>query len=385
MSNRSLHCSGCRQPVFMWIALIVLFSLPAMSFSADWSPDLRLTYDPAASVLSYWGGGKCLATGADGRVHVVWYDNRQGEYGIFYKCLVGSIWSAAEPVADHPGLDPCIAVGPPPTVSVVWYWFGYNAFCVRHTGSDWELVKDLSDCSDENAVYPAVTVDAAGNTYVVWSHGWPPNRILGRVFDGVAWGPCETIVETSGYAQSPTIVAGDSSEIHLCWQDDRDGNMEIYYRMFDGHEWGEPERLTQGPGASEYPCLAYGGGNLHLVWHETLEDNSEVHHMAYSGEWTRPVCISPDEGLSSGPLKVAVDSRGCAHVVWVDTRYTEGEIYYRHSDSTGTVWSPETRLTIDPAISTNPSVAVDVNGRVHVVWEDERDLNREIYYKTAKP
>ena len=48
-------------------------------------------------------------------------------------------------------------------------------------------------------------------------------------------------------------------------------------------------------------------------------------------------------------------------------------------------WQDEERLTFDDAISYGPPnnakyVAVDALERVHVVWSDERDRNREIYH-----
>ncbi|MBI4538611.1 MAG: hypothetical protein HY704_03765 [Gemmatimonadetes bacterium] len=50
----------------------------------DWGPDVRLTFDPASSQLSFnfaWS----IAADGDGPVHAVWYDRRHGASQVFYR------------------------------------------------------------------------------------------------------------------------------------------------------------------------------------------------------------------------------------------------------------------------------------------------------------
>jgi hypothetical protein len=75
--------------------------------------------------------------------------------------------------------------------------------------------------------------------------------------------------------------------------------------------------------------------------------------------------------LSAGPN---------VHVVWEDTRDGNDEIYYKRSTNNGTTWSTDTALTNDTARSWYPSLAIS-DTIVHVVWSDRRDRNYEIYYK----
>src|SRR5690606_25342735 len=77
----------------------------------------------------------------------------------------------------------------------------------------------------------------------------------------------------------------------------------------------------------------------------------------------------------------SVASSGSAvHVVWWDFRNTNDEIYYKRSSDGGVSWGADTRLTTSGAESQYPSVAVS-GSVVHVVWNDDRDGNWEIYYK----
>jgi len=51
-----------------------------------------------------------------------------------------------------------------------------------------------------------------------------------------------------------------------------------------------------------------------------------------------------------------------------------------NSLNAGLNWGTDTRLTNNPATSWFPSVSVS-GASVHVVWQDNRDGNYEIYYK----
>ena len=69
------------------------------------------------------------------------------------------------------------------------------------------------------------------------------------------------------------------------------------------------------------------------------------------------------------------------HVVWYDYRNgTYPEIYYIRSTNEGTSWGPDVRLTNSLGFSGNPSVSV-YGTSVHVVWQDDKEGNPEIYHK----
>jgi hypothetical protein len=73
-------------------------------------------------------------------------------------------------------------------------------------------------------------------------------------------------------------------------------------------------------------------------------------------------------------------SGSVVHVIWEDYRDGNYEIYYKSSLDEGVSWGTDTRLTNNTADSFYPSIAVS-SSVVHVVWLDIRDGNWEIYYK----
>ena len=130
-------------------------------------------------------------------------------------------------------------------------------------------------------------------------------------------------------------IAASGNVVHVVWYDYRNGvNPEIYYKRSTdgGTSWGADTRLTNDPATSNYASVSVSGLLVHVVWQDTRDGTPNV------------------------------------------------EIYSKRSTDGGTSWGPDTRLTNDPAFSNYPSGAVS-GLVVHVVWQDVRDGNREIYYK----
>lgn len=73
------------------------------------------------------------------------------------------------------------------------------------------------------------------------------------------------------------------------------------------------------------------------------------------------------------------------HVVWCDTRYINPQVYYIRSTSGGEEWQDEIQLCTTESNAENPGVSIAgvMNPVVHVVWDDDRDENKEIYYKRS--
>ncbi len=62
------------------------------------------------------------------------------------------------------------------------------------------------------------------------------------------------------------------------------------------------------------------------------------------------------------------------------TQDGDEEIYATHSLDRGQTWEPNSRLTNSPGESVFASVAAAASG-VHVVWQDTRNGQPEVYYK----
>ncbi|MHA1300744.1 MAG: hypothetical protein ACTSO9_15110 [Candidatus Helarchaeota archaeon] len=146
-------------------------------------------------------------------------------------------------------------------------------------------------------------------------------------------------------------------------------------------------------------------GNIHVVWYDTTDGawgtDTEIFYTVYtpSEGWSNATCISSINGWNddnSEAPSIAVDINGNIHVVWEDD--TDGEwgidqeiFYANYTIANG--WSNATAISDiygwNNLDSHDPRIAVDKNGNVHVVWYDLTDgewgTDTEILYANYTP
>jgi hypothetical protein len=345
-----------------------------------WEEEVRLTSDPARSKTSDTNA-RCIATDSAGGLHVVWYDNRDGQEQVYYKSFDGISW----------GADQC-----------------------------------LSDTTDRSN-YPAIAVDPSDNIHVVWRDQRDGDtEVYYKRHDGT-WSADTRLTKAAGQSTLPAIAAY-GSELHVVWQDDRDGDWEIYYMHYDGSKWEKDVRLTDTGYHSMRPSVAVDdSGNVHVAWaegnligykkYDGTSWSSIVHiDGPYYHVWaTVPIYAGPGDslcvawaaslgpeyyqiycsrfdGMSWGPTERLTDHQarsidpslvagpnGSLYVVWSSDLSGSAQIHYSRSD--GAVWQNAARLTQSPGGGETPSTAIDGSGNLHIVWTDGRHGEDEIYYR----
>ncbi len=175
------------------------------------------------------------------------------------------------------------------------------------------------------------------------------------------------------------------STLHIAWEDDRDGNIEVYYKRStdNGSSWSADARLTNDPAASHNPCISAWGAVVNIVWYDTRNNSNQIYckRSADGGlSWGADTQLST---LAAGSMYPSITtSNSMVHVVWTGgPGFDPSEIYYKRSINLGVSWEPDVRLTVDSAASTFPSVCVSGN-YTHVVWQNELEFgnNCEIFY-----
>ena len=356
---------------------------------AQWQPDVRLTIDPALSVTSF-NNAWCVA--ANGNVvHVVWEDERDGNEEIYYKRSTdgGISWGADTRLTNNSdwSTSPSVSVSGS-VVHVVFYdWRDGNAeiYYKRSTdgGISWEADTRLTNASDYSE-YPSVSVSGSV-VHVVWADNRDGNLEIyyKHSTDGGSSWETDTRLTSNSAVSKYSSVSVFGSVVHVVWNDYRDVNAEIYYkRSTDGGvSWGEDTRLTNASDVSANPSVAVSGSIVHVVWNDNRDGNSEIYYKRStdSGEnWGADTRLTNNDNMSRYS-SISV-SGSVVHVVWVDNRDGNDEIYYKRSTDGGSNWGTDTQLTSNSGNSGISSVSVS-GSVVHVVWCDNRDGNGEIYYK----
>jgi len=164
----------------------------------------------------------------------------------------------------------------------------------------------------------------------------------------------------------------------------------IYY-VFSGDNglsWSVPYKISQSDSHTAIePNIAIDSRDrLHCVWKQLLTDTSTTYYdydMYYSRKdsagWTRPINIS-NQGLGANACysSMAVDSRNYVHVVWdMSTSWGMWDIFYSFYNDTA--WSDPIPLSTSAYDDAFPSLSVDRNDDLHVVWR-QRTNTAPIYY-----
>jgi hypothetical protein len=123
------------------------------------------------------------------------------------------------------------------------------------------------------------------------------------------------------------------------------------------------------------------------VWTDTRNSKNDIYGAASNnGPWTNIPIVNTEDSQSSPAI--ATESEGSIlHLVWIDDRPGDNDIYYAQTGS-GLSGSPLTEINIiyDPSGSDQlcPTIAVSGNTgnnlQVFVCWVDERNADDDLYF-----
>jgi len=186
------------------------------------------------------------------------------------------------------------------------------------------------------------------------------------------------------------------------------GDLYYLYRPFTSTAWASTVVVTRdqvvadAAGGVFYPDMAIGDGAIHLVWEQKREIGGRISYTIYyisatleaggQATWAAPVPLSLPETNGQRPA-IALDGDGRVHVVW--TNYitdTEQYVQYRRLDASG--WS-QVRVLSEEPLRVNqirptvvwPAVAAGGN-QVCVAWHgfypDAPSEAEEIYLRCSR-
>jgi hypothetical protein len=323
---------------------------------------------------------------------VVWSDGRDDNYEIYYKRFDGSSWSPDERLtyALNRSYNPAIAVDAGNNLHVVWddcRTEDYEIHYMKFDGSSWGDDQRLTDATGDSR-YPSIARYGTDGLYLVWQDkrgGAGTQYIYFREHDGTSWLPEQVIPSGSG-ASTPAIAVDSQDNAHVAWYRDYVDGKRICYLRYDGVSWDGFEVLADADAGESYgPTIAVGPDDqIHVAWHRKEGTNIyNIYYRRFNGiSWAPAVKVTDDPEISYNP-SIGVDPERNVHLVWSDRRHGSGnrEIYYCRRDYLSASWGTLLRLTGYHGGSNYPSMAVAQDGEVSIVWRDARSADYEIYYK----
>ena len=251
---------------------------------------------------------------------------------------------------------------------------------------------------------PALVVRGQ-NVFVTWSMTHPkmtPDKPfsgqlrLSRSTDGGRSFGASTLVNDDDQVIQHTFDAlqiAPDGVLHLAWIDGREGKKEP--GTFVARSSDQGRTVTKNAKLDDNTCVCCrtsiatsSDGIVYVAWRKIFEGNireTVVSRSTDGGQtFSTPVVVGNDRWVYQAcphrPASLGVDRLGRLYVVW----YTEGDdetpaIYLAYSDDQGRTFSEKKQLNRSKGtFPDHPQMAVDAQGRVIVIWEEQSPVRREI-------
>ena len=128
-------------------------------------------------------------------------------------------------------------------------------------------------------------------------------------------------------------------------------------------------------------------GNFVVVWYDFRNANWDIYFQRYNDAGTalgvNTKVNQNTGGASQQHPKISMDAAGNFIIVWDDNRNNNFDIYFQRYTSIGGALGVNTKVNDDTgsAIQWDPSISMDAAGNFVVVWIDERNVDRDIYFQ----
>ncbi|CAE6797016.1 sialidase family protein [Nitrospira defluvii] len=312
--------------------------------------------------------GATVALDRQDRAHIVWFDNRDGDYDIYF----------AREAARGDGFTAAIRINDDKDNPVEADVFGDD----EPDGLAGPAFQTL----------PSLAVDRNGAIYAAWQD-YRRNQADIYFAKSIDGGKTFTenlrVNDDVGRAGQlyPSLAVDAGGTIYLAWHDFRKGNQDIYFsRSTDGGKtFSRNVRVNDDPGTDGQfnPSLAVDdGGAVYVAWHDLREGQADIYFAR-----------SIDGGQTFSPNRKLNDDRGETYqfhpslgagvtgavaVAWEDYRNGQADIYLAYSADGGNTFRPNVRVNSDrrPADHLHAGLAVGAHKELMVIWEDQRDDRR---------
>ncbi|MCE3224602.1 MAG: uncharacterized protein K0S58_2782 [Nitrospira sp.] len=220
-------------------------------------------------------------------------------------------------------------------------------------------------------------------------------RLSRSIDGGRTFLPSVLVNDDSGVIQHTFDALHRDAEgrLHLAWIDGRDGKKDPGTYVARSLDHGQTVAKNLKVDESTCVCCRTAvtsgpDGMVYVAWRKIFEENVRETVVARStdhGDTFEPaVIVGHDRWVFPAcphrPASMGVDRQGRLYVVW----YTEGTdevpaVYIASSDDRGHTFSEKRKLNVAKnTFPDHPQIAVDQEGRLVVVWEEQAPVKRDV-------
>ncbi len=355
-------------------SLILSFLFVVLCHQVIQATNIRLTDNSASSE------NPTIVTDENGISYVAWQDNRDGNWEIYF-CKVDSNGTK---LVDDTNVSNTSGSSTNPDISIdslgnsyLTWREGSSVYFCKLNQSGKVVAGPKSVGSTEEA--PAISTSPIGISSIVWKRLQMTTRTLyfcrmdssGEKIDGDLniWNTVYPIdiepdvhTDTDGF--SNVVYRRDAGwfDYRLTWcRIDTNGSITHHGYIYDSDD-------------AVWPSIY---ANTAAFW-VAFQENAQI-------KWLRDINDAIPIGSAGHSYypKIVVDTSSHSFTVWQDNRNSNWDIYLQEVDDPDIVVGDNIPITEDPADSKSPDISITGEKEWHVVWQDNRDGNWEIYFDRA--
>lgn len=387
----------------------VLFVIAALCCGAvqagpwEFDASVAVTGDAAPHAFFHLesAGRKNIAVSA-GWVAVVWEDNRDGvpRCYVALKAPNAAAFAAALPISGRgEAAEPAIASLGSGRFAVAWEEAG-RVWARTVTAQSLGAPRALGA---EAAAQVSLGAAPRGALLAVWSEKgerfWRIRlaRLTVDARGGIRSGQAIVVDATAAGDQSyPSVAAASADTAVAAWEDRRAGHTRLLYAVSakGGARFAPPRQLNEsiwrgqsldfgrGTGVMRVALASHGRDGVAAVWADKRDFQSG--YDVYGGFARGPALrFGPNEkvqdqfgdNIAQWHPAIASNAQGRAAAVWDDDRDGSPDVWLSWRDKDG--WSDDLAPpgASGPGVQSDPSVAMDEAGNLHLAWLEKADLN----------
>ncbi|MCK5013922.1 MAG: hypothetical protein KAS66_08880, partial [Candidatus Omnitrophica bacterium] len=250
-------------------------------------------------------------------------------------------------------------------------WVNESAVNFTSTPETIETIKTLNSTGNTPIGYRWYADDNSGNI-----NNTPIYTLITVKLPGVKIsGSNNTSTEATAYTTSrETIITSDGT----LWAFYKGDNDFIYgvNSTDNGSTWNTPELVNDVMGDTQHFVTAAIDSNdvIHVIWYGYgWGDNPGFANIQYKNRtasgWSTQENVTNKNETQFGP-SVAVDSNDVVHLIWYGLGWGSNASQYnlQYINRTASGWGTQESVTNVAEIQRFPSTAIDSNDNIHVVW-----------------
>jgi hypothetical protein len=353
-----------------------------------------------------WQGEPSVAIDQPGNFIVAWEDRRVYNSDVYVQRFnqQGIAIDTNFRVNDNTGTsdqrDACVLILPSKDFIIVWDdwrndWGDIYAQRYDSIGNRIGInFKVNDDPSGSNQYCPSISQDSLGNFVITWMDGRTGDwDIYAQRFNnqGQRLGANFQVNDANSAFQGyPKTVCSPNGQFIIVWEDQRSGNSDIYCQRFNntGNRIGSNFKVNNDVGSSSQSSANIANdtsGNFIITWQDNRSGNYDVFCQRYNNNGStigQNFKVNNDVTFQNQfSPSIAIKTDGSFWVVWDDERNINEDIYYQLYNNDGSPNGINHKLNNDIASSMQRCSWITQSGfgNYTVVWEDERNSNTDIY------